>query len=302
VSASGVGVAPVPARQVQHRQAELTRVSDLLRVPTGPVDLATFATDATPGLPDPAKPAAKVAMSRLGPRLAELQEQLYAEGHTGGTRSVLLVLQGMDAAGKGATVGHVLGLVNPMGVRYHGFTPPTIEEREHHFLWRVRRRLPPPGTIGVFDRSHYEDVLVVRVHNLVPPELWSGRYEVINRFEAKLATSTRIVKCFLHISRTEQRRRLLARLSEPTMYWKYSRNDVLERAQWDEYQRAYADVLQRCNSETAPWYAVPSDHKWYRNWAITSVLVEQLEAMSPRWPPPQGWDPETERQRLTTGH
>ncbi len=177
-------------------------MSDLLRMPTGPVGLKAIATRATPGFTGSGKTEATTAMRHLGPRLADLQEQLYAEGHTGGRRSLLLVLQGMDTAGKGATVEHVLGLVNPMGVQYHAFKKPTPEEREHHFLWRVKRRLPPPGIVGVFDRSHYEDVVVVRVHELVPPEMWSGRYGQINRFEAKLAASTtRIVKCFLHISR-----------------------------------------------------------------------------------------------------
>ncbi len=161
------------------------RVSDLLRLPTGPVDLKAIATRETPGFTGSGKTDATTAMRHLGSRLADLQERLYAEGRTGGRRSLLLVLQGMDTAGKGATVEHVLGLVNPMGVQYHAFKKPTAEERERHFLWRVKRRLPPPGIVGVFDRSHYEDVVVVRVHELVPPEMWSCRYGIINRFEEK---------------------------------------------------------------------------------------------------------------------
>lgn len=275
------------------------RVSNLLRLPTGPVDLKAIATGATPGFTGSGKTDAKTAMRDLGPRVADLQEQLYAEGCTGGRRSLLLVLQGMDTAGKGATVEHVLGLANPMGVQYHAFKKPTAEEREHHFLWRVRRRLPPPGIVGVFDRSHYEDVLVVRVHGLVPPEIWSGRYGVINRFEGKLvASTTRIVKCFLHISRDEQRRRLIARLDNPTKRWKYSPADVDERAYWDDYQQAYSDALMKCNTEAAPWYVVPADHRWYRNWAITNILAEQLTDMALTWPTPQGWDLEEERARL----
>ncbi|MGH3479482.1 MAG: PPK2 family polyphosphate kinase [Pseudonocardiaceae bacterium] len=275
------------------------RVSDLLRLPTGPVDLKAIATRATPGFTGSGKTDAKTAMRRLGPRLADLQEQLYAEGHTGGRRSLLLVLQGMDTAGKGATVEHVLGLVNPMGVRYHAFKKPTPEERQHHFLWRVRRRLPPPGILGVFDRSHYEDVLVVRVHELVPPEMWSCRYGVINRFEEKLvASATRIVKCFLHISRKEQRRRLIARLDNPTKRWKYNPADVDERAYWDDYQEAYSDALKKCNTEAAPWYVVPADRRWYRNWAITNILAEQLKEMALTWPTPEGWDLDEQRARL----
>ena len=275
------------------------RVSDLLRLPTGLVDLKAIATRATPGFTGADKTDATMAMRHLGPRLADLQEQLYAEGHTGGRRSMLLVLQGMDTAGKGATVKHVLGLVNPMGVQYQAFKKPTPEEREHHFLWRVKRRLPPPGILGVFDRSHYDDVLVVRVHELVPPEMWACRYGAINRFEEKLVTSgCRIVKCFLHLSREEQRRRLTARLDDPTKLWKYNPADVDERAYWGDYQQAYSDALKKCNTEAAPWYVVPADRRWYRNWAVTNILVEQLQQMALTWPTPEGWDPEEERTRL----
>jgi PPK2 family polyphosphate:nucleotide phosphotransferase len=208
----------------------------------------------------------------------------------------------MDTAGKGATVEHVLGLVNPMGVQYHAFKKPTPEEREHHFLWRVKRRLPPPGIVGVFDRSHYEDVVVVRVHELVPPEMWLGRYGQINRFEAKLAASaTRIVKCFLHISREEQKRRLIARLDDPMRRWKYNSADIDERVYWDGYQQAYSDALRRCNTEAAPWFTVPANRRWYRNWAVTKILIEQLEEMALTWPAPEGWDPEAERARLAAG-
>jgi PPK2 family polyphosphate:nucleotide phosphotransferase len=284
------------------RAKSLPRVSDLLKSPTGPVDLETLPTRATPGFTGSGKADATSALRHLGLRLSDLQEQLYAEGHTGGRRSLLLVLQGMDTAGKGGTVKHVLGLVNPMGVQYHAFTQPTIEEREHHFLWRIKRRLPPPGIVGVFDRSHYEDVIVARVHELVPSELWSRRYGIINRFEEKLvASGTRVVKCFLHISKEAQERRLISRLDDPTKHWKYDPGDVSERACWRDYRQAYSDALTKCASESAPWYVVPADHKWYRNWAITKVLTEQLEAMALTWPPAQGWDPEEERARLAAG-
>jgi PPK2 family polyphosphate:nucleotide phosphotransferase len=275
------------------------RISDLLRLPAGAVDPQAIDTRATPGFTGSGKADSTTAISHLRPHLAAMQEQLYAEGRTGGQRSLLLVLQGMDTAGKGGTVKHVVGLMDPMGVQYHAFKQPTIEEREHHFLWRVKRRLPPPGIVGVFDRSHYEDVTVVRVHELAPPEMWSRRYGSINRFEAKLvASGTRIVKCFLHISKGEQRRRLLARLDDPTKHWKYNPGDVGERAYWDEYQQAYSDTFARCNTEAAPWYAVPADRKWYRNWAVTKILTEQLDEMALTWPIPQGWDPDKECARL----
>lgn len=275
------------------------RVSDLLRLSAGPAGISGIAPQATPGFTGSGKADAKTAIRELKPPLAELQAQLYAEGHLGGRRSVLLVLQGMDTAGKGGTVKHVLGLINPMGVGYHAFTKPTPREREHHFLWRVRRQLPPPGVIGVFDRSHYEDVLVARVRQLVPPEIWSRRYGVINRFENKLvAAGIRIVKCFLHISYNEQRKRLLARLDDPTKHWKYDPADVDQRAYWKEYQQAYLDALQKCNSEVAPWYVIPADHKWYRNWAVTNILVEQLAEMALSWPEPAGWHLDEQRARL----
>jgi PPK2 family polyphosphate:nucleotide phosphotransferase len=276
------------------------RVSDLLRLPAGPVTLGDMAPQATPGFAGSGKADAKRALKQLQRPLADLQEKLYAEGRTGGRRSLLLVLQGMDTAGKGGTVKHVLGLTNPMGVRYHAFAKPTPEEREHHFLWRVKRQLPPPGVIGVFDRSHYEDVLVVRVQQLVPPEIWSRRYGVINRFENKLvAAGTRIVKCFLHISKDEQRKRLIARLDDPTKHWKYDPADVDQRAYWDDYQQAYTEALKKCNTEVAPWYIVPADHKWYRNWAVTRILVEQLAEMALTWPEPAGWQLDEQRKRLS---
>lgn len=277
----------------------LPRISDLLRLPPGPVDLKAMATGTTPGFPGSGKADAKVALCPLGSHLASLQERLYAEGSAGGRRSVLLVLQGMDTAGKGGTVNHVLGLTNPMGVHYHAFKKPTIEELEHHFLWRAKRQLPSPGVVGVFDRSYYEDVVVVRVQELVPPEVWSSRYDTINHFEAKLATSgTRIIKCFLHISKTEQKKRLIARLDDPTKYWKYDPEDVDQRAYWDSYRQAYADAFEKCNLDVAPWYVVPADHKWYRNWAITTILTEQLAEMALTWPVPEGWDPQQQRARL----
>jgi PPK2 family polyphosphate:nucleotide phosphotransferase len=273
------------------------RVSDLLRVPAGPVDLSALDTRATPGF-DGGKAAGKAALADLGSRLSDLQERLHAEAVTGGSRSLLLILQGMDTSGKGGTVRHVLGQVDPQGCEIASFKAPTREELAHDFLWRIRRRLPGPGKLGVFDRSHYEDVLVVRVHGLVPRSTWSRRYAAINRFEAQLVErDIRVVKVFLHISKEEQRQRLLARLDDPTKQWKYNPRDVDERARWADYQAAYESALERCNGEVAPWYRVPADRKWYRNWAIAGLLVEQLEDMKLTWPKGD-FDVEEQRARL----
>jgi PPK2 family polyphosphate:nucleotide phosphotransferase len=273
------------------------RVSDLLRVPAGPVDLSALDTRATPGF-DGGKAAGKSALADLGSRLSDLQERLHAEGVTGRSRSLLLILQGMDTSGKGGTVRHVLGQVDPQGCEIASFKAPTREELAHDFLWRIRRRLPGPGKLGVFDRSHYEDVLVVRVHELVPRSTWSRRYASINRFEAQLVErDMRVVKVFLHLSKEEQRQRLLARLDDPTKHWKYNPHDVDERARWADYLAAYEAALERCNGDLAPWYRVPADRKWYRNWAIASLLVEQLEDMKLTWPKGD-FDVEEERARL----
>jgi PPK2 family polyphosphate:nucleotide phosphotransferase len=273
------------------------RVSDVLRVPDGPVDLSALDTRATPGF-DGGKAKGRAELAALGPRLSDLQERLHAEGVRGGTRSVLLVLQGMDTSGKGGVVRHVIGQVDPQGCAIVSFGAPTREELAHDFLWRIRRRLPGPGKLGVFDRSHYEDVLAVRVHDLVPRSTWSRRFAAINRFEAGLVErGVRVVKVFLHISKEEQRQRLLARLDDPTKHWKFNPRDVDERAFWADYQEAYADALERCNTGAAPWYRVPADRKWYRDWAIASLLVEQFEDMKLAWPAAD-FDVEEQRVRL----
>ena len=273
------------------------RVSDLLRVPAGSVDLGALDTRATPGFGG-GKAAGKAELADFGSRLSDLQERLHAEGVTGGSRSVLLVLQGMDTSGKGGVLRHVIGQVDPQGCMITSFKAPTREELAHDFLWRVRKRVPGPGKLGVFDRSHYEDVLVVRVHDLVPRSVWSRRYATINRFEAQLAMrGVRLVKVFLHLSAEEQRRRLLARLDDPTKHWKFNPRDVDERARWADYQAAYEAALERCNTDVAPWYRIPADRKWYRNWAIASLLVEQLEDMKLTWPKGD-FDVEEQRARL----
>jgi len=259
-------------------------VSERLRVPTGDVDLRSYDTRATPGFSG-SKTAGKAALAEVGSRLSDLQEKLFASGVKGDRRSVLLVLQGMDSSGKGGTVRHVIGQVDPQGCAVTAFKAPTPEELAHDFLWRVRRRLPGPGILGVFDRSHYEDVLIVRVHELVPRATWARRYSTINRFEAGLAErGIQMIKVFLHISKEEQRQRLIARLDDPTKHWKFNPHDIDERAWWQEYEAAYEAVLTRCNPETAPWYVVPADRKWYRNWAVAHLLVERLEDMKLEWP------------------
>lgn len=245
----------------------------------------------TPGI---SKAKALRDLSKEADVLADLQERLFAEGK----RSLLLVLQGMDASGKDGTVKHVIRAMNPSGCRITSFKQPTPEERKHNFLWRIRKALPQPAYVGVFNRSHYEDVGVVRVHGLVPPRVWRARYAEINRFEQGLVRrKTTVVKVFLHISPEEQRRRLLARLDDPTKHWKFNEGDIHERGLWDHYMAAYDDAIARCSTNAAPWYVVPSDHKWYRNWAIAHLLIETLREMDPRYPEPD-FDIEALEERI----
>lgn len=280
-------------------EAPAGRLGDLLRVRPGEVDLESIDPKSTPGFAGD-KVAAQTALAILGEPLADLQERLFAEGISGGRRALLLVLQGMDTSGKGGTVRHVVGQVDPQGVHITSFKRPTPEELAHDFLWRIRKRLPEPGRIGVFDRSHYEDVLIVRVHDLVPPEAWERRYEQINLFEEQLAAAgTRVLKVFLHISADDQKERLLARLADPTKHWKFNVGDLDERRHWSEYQRAYAAVLERCNPQSAPWHVVPAGRKWYRNWAVGTLLHEALEDMALAWPDPE-LDVPALRRRLET--
>jgi PPK2 family polyphosphate:nucleotide phosphotransferase len=271
--------------------------SELLRAPAGEVDLAAIPTDATPGFSG-GKKQGKAYAEQVAPFLAEQQEKLFAEAYTGGVRSLLLVVQGMDTSGKGGLVKHVIRSVDAMDIVLRSFKRPTEEERKHDFLWRVENAVPPPGMVGIFDRSHYEDVLVARVRGLAEPAEIERRYAAINEFERRLAGSgTTVVKCLLHISPDEQRQRLLARLDDPTKQWKYRPTDVDERALWDDYQAAYQIVLERCNTDHAPWYVIPADRKWYRNVAVSGLLREAFAAMDLRWPPPD-YDVEAEKARL----
>jgi len=232
------------------------------------------------------------------PELDDLQERLYAESRVGGTRSLLLVMQGMDTSGKGGIVRHVVGSVDPQGVRYTAFKAPTKEESGHPYLWRIRSALPLPGQIGVFDRSHYEDVLIARVNNLVPPATWGRRYGQINAFERTVAQAdTTVVKVMLHISGDEQKSRLTKRLELPDKHWKYNPGDVDARELWPAYQEAYQVAINRCSTEYAPWFVVPADRKWYARLAVQQLLVEHLRALAPNWPA-ASFDVEAEKARL----
>ena len=254
-------------------------------------------TDSSPGFSGKREDAEKITAER-GERFAELQEMLYANGREGDHRSVLLVLQGMDTAGKGGIVTHVVGSGNPMGIDYHSFGKPTPEERSHHFLWRINKALPRAGHIGVFDRSHYEDVLVVRVHQLVPPDELDQRYDEINTFESELIDAgTSIVKVAMFVSLEEQKARLTERLQRPDKFWKYNPGDVDERKLWPSYQEAYQIMLERTATDGAPWLVVPCDKKWYARLAVTELLIEAMTAMNLSWPEAD-FDLEAERQRV----
>lgn len=230
----------------------------------------------------------KVTEERAVPRFAkligeleELQEKLYA-GHT---RSLLVVFQAMDCGGKDSTIRHVLGPINPQGCTVTSFKAPTAEELDHDFLWRIHAHTPAKGMIAVFNRSHYEDVLIARVKNLVPRKVWKDRYNQINEFEALLhEQGTRVVKFYLHISKGYQKDRLLNRLEDPKKHWKFNPDDLAERKRWGQYQKAYEEALRRCSTEHAPWYIVPAEHRWFRNLLVAQVLVETLKDMDLHYP------------------
>ncbi|MGI8625457.1 MAG: PPK2 family polyphosphate kinase [Geodermatophilaceae bacterium] len=270
---------------------------DALRAPQGPVSLADLDPRATALAPGK-KSATRTTAQADGEQLATRQEALYAEGTGGSRRRILLVLQGMDTSGKGGVIKHVIGAVNPQGSRIVSFKKPTSDELAHHFLWRIRKAVPSPGLIGIFDRSHYEDVLIARVRRLVPVTTWEKRYAEINRFERNLTEDgVQIIKCFLHISPVAQKERLLARLDDPQKQWKFNPDDVDERRLWPAYTKAYEAVLDRTSTESAPWYVVPSDRRWYRNWAVGRLLLETLSEMDPRFPRPD-YDVDEQRRRL----
>lgn len=253
-------------------------------VPGSTLDLGDEAARAPADAPT--KDAAVAETERLARRIDERQEALYAEGR----RAVLVVLQGRDTAGKDGTIRKVFGPLSPLGLTVASFKAPSPIELAHDYLWRVHRAVPVRGTIGVFNRSHYEDVLVVRVHGLVPEAVWRPRYEQIVQFERMLTgNGVTILKFFLHISRQEQRERLLARLEDPTKYWKFAAGDLAERERWDEYTEAYREALERTSTPEAPWYLVPADKKYLRDVLVAQVVAERLERMDPKYPgPPEG--------------
>jgi PPK2 family polyphosphate:nucleotide phosphotransferase len=263
----------------------------------GNFDLSKVDTSSTPGITGGKKEAAKDLDGR-NDDLAELQERLYAESKFGGERSVLLVLQAMDTAGKGGIIRHVVGGVDPQGVKLHAFKAPTDEEKKHDFLWRVRQKLPAAGQIGVFDRSHYEDVLIHRVRGFSTPEQIEERYGLITEFEQELVEEgTSIIKVMLHISSEEQKARLAARLDRPEKNWKFNPGDIDERSLWPAYMEAYQIALSRTSTPDAPWYVVPADHKWYARWAVQGLLLEALRALDPQWPTVD-FDVEEQKRRL----
>ncbi len=260
------------------------QIRDLLRATAadGHFRLAEVDPDSTPGLKSARHVNKDLAQHKA--KLFKLQEQLYAEHK----RAVLIVLQGMDTSGKDGTITHVIGNLNPQAVQITPFKQPTPEEKRHGFLWRIRRRLPAAGDVGIFNRSHYEDVLIVRVHGQAPLNVIERRYDLINRFEKQVTTRrTKIIKICLHISYEEQRQRLIERLKDPDKQWKFSEHDIDERAYWDEYQSAYSIAITRCSTRWAPWYVVPANDKEYRNWAVSRILIETLKEMNPQYPHPK---------------
>lgn len=258
----------------------MTKTGGKYRIRPGTrVSLAEYDPRENGGL---SKKEGQAALVPLKGRLNELQQLLYATEKY----ALLVVLQGMDTSGKDGVIKHVVGAFNPQGCQVTGFKVPTPEELAHDFLWRIHKATPRRGMVGIFNRSHYEDVLVVRVEELVPKVVWSKRYEAINEFEESLAESgVVILKFFLHISKEEQRARLMERLQDPRDHWKFRVGDLDARAKWDDYMAAYEDALSKCSTSHAPWYIIPADRKWYRNLVISQILVEELSSLDMEWPP-----------------
>jgi PPK2 family polyphosphate:nucleotide phosphotransferase len=253
--------------------------SKLIVPPDKKINLEKYDPADTLGYDNDKKTEAK--LDKQLKQLDELQNLFYAEKK----RALLIVLQGMDAAGKDGTVRHVMSGVSPQGCSVKSFKVPNSEELEHDFLWRIHKAVPEKGMFGIFNRSQYEDVLVVRVHKLVPKDVWKARYDQINRFEKNLAENdVKLLKFFLHISREEQEKRFQERLHDPRKKWKFSKADAAERKRWDDYVTAYEAVLSRCSTEYAPWFIIPADHKWFRNLAISRIIVETLEEFDMHYP------------------
>lgn len=254
--------------------------SPYLVKPNGKFNLSKFKPDDKGDFRD--RESAAEVTARNVQRLGELQEVLYAQGK----HALLIVLQGMDTSGKDGAIEHVFSAVDPQGCQVTSFKVPSTLELSHDYLWRIHQAVPTRGMIGIFNRSHYESVLVERVKGLAPKEVWSKRYEQINDFEKLLASErTTILKFFLHISMDEQKQRLEARLSDPTKHWKFNPGDLTERKLWKQYAEAYEDALQKCSTDHAPWYVVPADRKWFRNWVLSDTIVRAMEAMKLKYPP-----------------
>ncbi|NLA65888.1 MAG: polyphosphate kinase 2 family protein [Leucobacter sp.] len=274
-----------------------TEPAKLLRVNEG-FQLRDIDPDSTPGFKG-SKSDGEKALGQGLDELADLQERLFAQSRSGSAEdAVLLVIQGMDTAGKGGIVRHVVGAVDPQGVSIASFKKPTKQELLHDFLWRIEKQLPEHGALGVFDRSHYEDVLIGKVRQLAPPAEIERRYGAINNFEKRvIATGTRVVKVMLHISKGEQKWRLQERLERPDKYWKYNPGDVDERLLWADYQAAYQTMLERTSTDIAPWYVVPANEKWYARLAVQELLLGVLKDVNPQWPAAD-FDIEAEKRRL----
>jgi PPK2 family polyphosphate:nucleotide phosphotransferase len=262
---------------------DLGSFADELRVASDHFDLQAVDPAGTPGF-EGDREAADAELELLRDELADFQERLWAERR----QSLLIVLQAMDAGGKDGVIRNVFTAMNPQGTRVTGFGVPTEEELSHDFLWRIHANTPGHGRVGIFNRSHYEDVLVVRVAQLVPEATWRGRYDQINAFEATLAAAgTTILKFMLHISRDEQRERFQKRLDNPEKRWKFRLGDLEVRRQWDEYMAAYAEAISRCSTEAAPWYVIPADKKWYRDLAVARIVAAAARVMDPAFPEPE---------------
>ncbi|BCW55319.1 hypothetical protein StoSoilB19_26930 [Arthrobacter sp. StoSoilB19] len=246
--------------------------------------LAAVDPDSTPGYSGN-KADGRLLLAEMDDELSGLQEKLFAESRFGGTKRILLILQAMDTAGKGGIVSHVMAAMNPQGVQFKAFKAPTDEEKSYDFLWRIEKEVPAAGMVGVFDRSHYEDVLIHRVHGWATPDEIKRRYVAINEFETRLADSgTKIIKVMLHISSAEQKERLLARLDDPSKHWKYSRGDLDERAHWEDYMAAYQAAIDETSTPNAPWHVVPANKKWFARIAVQQLLLGALSGLKLEWP------------------
>ncbi|MCH4161016.1 MAG: polyphosphate kinase 2 family protein [Bifidobacterium sp.] len=272
--------------------------SDLLRFNSS-VQLAEMDQSATPGFPGK-KADGKRFISLSSDEIMSLQHLLYANGAVGSKRRLLLILQGMDASGKGGIVQHVFSQVNPMGIHYHGFGAPTPQELQHDFLWRVRRELPKPGWMTVFDRSQYEDIVMPRIYDTYPPSVWRGRYSIIRDFERHLVDDgCAVIKVFLATSKEAQRKRFIKRLNDPTKHWKFAESDLDARERWPEYMDAWQEVFQETSTDVAPWYVVPADKRWYSRAVVSQMLRSTLQGMQLQWPKAT-FDLDEARQRLAS--